>query len=106
MQLDTQGETRIISVNHLLEIYNESEYIPFIIKIDIEGFEDELFSANTEWVQKFPILIIELHDWMLPKQGNSSNFLKIISAQNRDFLFFGENVYSIRNDLPLINQEN
>jgi FkbM family methyltransferase len=39
----------------------------FICKIDIEGFESNLYSANTEWVRLFPIIIIELHDWMLPK---------------------------------------
>ncbi len=68
---------------------------PFLIKIDIEGFEENLFSANTGWIQEFPIMIIELHDWMLTNQANSRNFLKTISTYHRDFVYIGENVFSI-----------
>jgi FkbM family methyltransferase len=70
---------------------------PFIAKIDIEGFESELFSRDTEWVKSFPIIIIELHDWMLPGKGNSNNFLRRIAIENRDFIPLGENIVSIAN---------
>lgn len=70
---------------------------PFIAKIDIEGFESELFSQNTDWVKSFPIIIIELHDWLLPGQGTSNNFLRSVTTQARDFLFIGENIVSISN---------
>jgi hypothetical protein len=42
-------------------------------------------------------MIVELHDWMLPRTANSANFLKAVAARNRDFVFRGENVFSIRN---------
>lgn len=70
---------------------------PFIAKIDIEGFESELFSQNTDWVKSFPIIIIELHDWLFPGKGTSNNFLRSIALQARDFVFIGENVVSISN---------
>jgi FkbM family methyltransferase len=70
---------------------------PFIAKIDIEGFESELFSRDTEWIKAFPIIIIELHDWMLPGQGTSSNFLRLIASEKRDFLIIGENIISLAN---------
>lgn len=70
---------------------------PFLAKIDIEGGEAELFSRDTDWVDEFPLLIIELHDWLLPGSGNSRNFLKCIAGRNRDFVYLGENVFSIRN---------
>jgi FkbM family methyltransferase len=73
------------------------EYQPFLIKIDIEGAEKDLFSCNREWIAKFPILIIELHDWMLPGQGTSRNFLEAIAPLDRDFVFYGENIFSIAN---------
>ncbi|MFL6694040.1 MAG: FkbM family methyltransferase, partial [Ramlibacter sp.] len=69
-------------------------------KIDIEGFEANLFSANCEWIDLFPLLIIELHDWLLPRQGNSRAFLREIAQRDRDFVFRGENVFSISNTLP------
>lgn len=89
---------KITSINYILKKL-EKQIHPFIIKIDIEGSEHNLFSKNTEWINKFPILIIELHDWMLPKTANSKNFLRKISSLNRDFLYYGENIFSIKNNI-------
>lgn len=98
VELANSGGVDIYSVNSLLESFPDDTYELLFIKIDIEGFEDNLFESNTDWVDKFPLIIIELHDWMLPKQANSRNFLKLIASKNRDFVFFGENVFSILND--------
>ena len=73
-------------------------YAPFLAKIDIEGGEAELFSRDTEWVDEFPILIVELHDWLLPGTAGSGNFLRCIAQKNRDFVHIGENIFSLRND--------
>ena len=91
------GKTRIISVNSILSSPEHENCTPFIIKIDIEGFEQNLFEKNVEWLDAFPLLIIELHDWMLPKQATSNNFLRAISERNRDFIYRNENVFSISN---------
>jgi FkbM family methyltransferase len=82
-------------------IYRErsAQYFPFIVKIDIEGAEADLFSANTEWVATTPILIIELHDKFIPRSANSGPFLRCVSQLNRDFISIGEDVFSIANDL-------
>ena len=87
----------MISVDNILS--NNTDCYPFIIKLDIEGSEEELFSNNVSWVDKFPIIIIEFHDWMLPRSANSKNFLNVISQKNRDFIYRGEYVFSIANDL-------
>lgn len=71
--------------------------VPFIAKIDIEGFEKDLFATNTEWVSKFPILVVELHDWMFPRSASSRSFLRTISQLDRDFVTSGENIFSISN---------
>jgi len=96
---ESGGPIRLISVNTLLAEARAKTQVPFLIKIDIEGFESELFARNTEWVEAFPIIIIELHDWMFPKTANAANFLKTVSGLNRDFVFHGENVFSIANDV-------
>lgn len=98
VELNQSGGVEMFSVNSILERFSDDSFDPFIIKIDIEGFEHNLFEKNTDWVDKFPLLIMELHDWMLPKQASSRNFLKVIANKNRDFVFFGENVFSISND--------
>ena len=93
---DPDGPVEIVSVNTVLARHGASS-VPFIVKIDIEGFESNLFSENTEWIDRFPVLIIELHDWMLPRTANSRNFLQQISRLDRDFVYRGENVFSISN---------
>lgn len=91
------GSTKIISINSLLKKTDFADCVPFLIKIDIEGFECNLFEKNTEWIDSFEILIIELHDWMLPKQGNSQKFLREMSKRDRDFIIKGGNIFSISN---------
>lgn len=82
-------------------IYREhaARCFPFLVKIDIEGGEADLFSCNTEWVATTPLLIIELHDWLLPGRRTSSAFLHCVSQLDRDFVYFGEDVFSIANRL-------
>ena len=95
-----EGGISGVTVSDILANYPRSKgYFPFIVKIDIEGFESELFSASTEWISEFPILIIELHDWLLPERRTSANFLKTICQLDRDFVYLGENVFSIKNNL-------
>jgi len=95
----TQGNIKILSVNSILKKFNHKKFIPFIIKIDIEGFEKDLFSKNLEWIDKFPILIIELHDGIFEGKSNSNNFFEAISKRDRDFLYSGENIFSISNKM-------
>jgi FkbM family methyltransferase len=92
------GALEIISMNSVLAREPEAS-VPFIAKIDIEGFERNLFSEHTEWVDRFPVLVIELHDWMFPRTANARNFLAVISTLDRDFVFHGENVFSFSNHL-------
>lgn len=67
-----------------------------IVKIDIEGFESDLFESNLDWIDSCPLIIIELHDWFFPGQSTSANFFKAIAGRPRDFAFRGENVFSLR----------
>ena len=90
------GKIQSRSVPSLLAQY--SSMPPFIIKIDIEGFESTLFEENTSWIDSFKVIAIEIHDWMLPGQAVSSNLLKALGGKNRDLVFRGENLFSIRND--------
>ena len=72
---------------------------PFLIKIDIEGFEEDLFAADLEWIDRFPILLIELHDWMLPGKRVTANFVKAMAARERELMHFSGYVVSIAHPL-------
>lgn len=88
----------LIQSTDINSLINENpNTIPFLVKIDIEGFESNLFEKNYEWIEKVPLIIVELHDWLILKEANSSNFLRAISKYNRDFIISGENVFSIDN---------
>jgi len=49
-----------INVADLLSQYNRSDI--GIMKIDIEGAEKELFSADTSWLNRTEVIFIELHE--------------------------------------------
>jgi FkbM family methyltransferase len=87
------GEVDAITIEQILE--DEPGTTPFILKVDIEGAESDLFSANTEAISRFPVVIIELHDWMLPGEGTSQSFLRWHLDQEREFVHHGENVFSL-----------
>ena len=72
---------------------------PLIFKIDIEGGEEFLFEGDTSWMSIFPLIIIELHDWMLPFSGSSSSFLKAVVKYNFDFVHRGENIFLFNRDI-------
>jgi len=100
-RLDTHGEypVPVFAAASIVADETARGVPPFIFKIDIEGGEDDLFRDNTSWVRRFPLLIIELHDWRFPGTANSRNFLRTISSHNFDFVFRGENAFCFNNDL-------
>ena len=92
--LDTGAyEVKVYSMDKLIKMGIEKEAYPFICKIDIEGGELELFSKNINWINDFALIIIELHDWMLPLQGSSKPFLEAISRLDFELLHKGENLF-------------
>jgi FkbM family methyltransferase len=78
----------------------------FLAKIDIEGFETDVFSANTEWLSKAMVVIVELHDWMLPGQFSSLAFQRAIAQHKFEIMISIENLIYIGDfDPALINAQ-
>jgi FkbM family methyltransferase len=67
-----------------------------IVKIDIEGAETGLFAENTGWLERVDLLIIELHDWMLPWKQSARPVLARLSGLPMDFVSRGENLFCFR----------
>jgi FkbM family methyltransferase len=95
-EISDAGDVRMVGIGDLVRDEAPAA-VPFVVKIDIEGFESNLFAKNTGWIDDFCVLVIELHDWMLPQQSNSRNFLRAVSQYHRDFVHINENTFSIRN---------
>jgi FkbM family methyltransferase len=95
VQSDESGGIQGYCVPTLLKKFPST--VPFIAKFDVEGFESKIFEGNTDWIDLFHLIVIELHDWMIPGESNSTSFLKAIAGRDRDFVIRGENVFSFRN---------
>jgi len=99
--LSKQGDhpVRMQSLTKIIDEQIEHGGTPFIVKIDIEGGEADLFRVSTSWLALVPVLIIELHDWMLPGRATSRNFLRAISEHDFDFVTRGENIFCFNNKI-------
>jgi FkbM family methyltransferase len=90
-----KNSIKMMTISDIERLYPEAN--PFIAKIDIEGFEDELFARNTEWIRKFYLITLEIHDWMLPQKSPSQNFFREHSKESRDCYIMGDMLFSIKN---------
>jgi len=80
-----------LTIPDLIERFPEGE--PLLIKIDVEGSEQILFRSNTGWLERMPLLIVELHDWLLPQRKTSASFLSLVAGMGPDFVVRGENIF-------------
>jgi FkbM family methyltransferase len=69
---------------------------PFVVKMDIEGAQGEVFSQANEWVGETSMLVLELDDWQLPWSGSSRSFFSCISQWPFDYLLGGESIFCFR----------
>jgi FkbM family methyltransferase len=87
------GDVPIVTVPQLLDRIEGAELL--IAKIDIEGFESDLFAEATDWLETVSAIFVEPHDWMLPGRGTSRSFRQAIGPEF-DMLISGENLIFVR----------
>jgi len=87
------GDVPVVTVSQLLDRVEGGELL--ITKIDIEGFESDLFAEETGWIGQVAAIFVEPHDWMLPGRGTSRSFRQAIGAEF-DMLISGENLIFVR----------
>ena len=89
----SSAAVKMLSPRTILSHDAGEELVPFILKIDIEGAESDLFNEPTDWIDEFPLIVIELHDWMFPFSGSSKPFLKSVAPREFDLMPRGENIF-------------
>lgn len=93
----TRAETGGVSLVTIPELMaQEAEGVLFIVKIDIEGFESDVFAANVGWIDDAFVVMIEPHDWMLPARGTSRPMQVEMAARPFEMLISGENLIYVR----------
>ena len=70
--------------------------VPFIVKVDIEGFEADLFSENVDWVRDVYQVTVEPHDWMLSGRHTSRNFQRVMGQHEFEVFLAGDNLIYVR----------
>lgn len=94
-QRDTAGSVPLMTIPELLRRNGEEKSL-FLVKIDIEGFESDLFESNLGWLDDVEVVIIEPHDWMLPGNGSSRSFRKAMLERDFEVVVCGENIVFLR----------
>jgi len=76
----------------------DAERVPFIVKLDVQGAERDVF-ASSDWLARVPIVLIELHDWRYPWEGRSASFLSALAAHPVEVLINGQNLAVFNREL-------
>jgi FkbM family methyltransferase len=86
----TKEKVKTVDFKQLLD--RQADACPYLLKIDIEGAEHSLFDTHQEYISKFYVIIIELHDYLYPWQQTSKSLLNFLAEYCYDTLLCGENL--------------
>ncbi|MCW1383968.1 FkbM family methyltransferase [Novosphingobium sp. KCTC 2891] len=84
----------MVTIDDAIAVAGDGE--PFLCKLDIEGFEEDLFARNLDWIERFPVVVIEPHDWLMPGRGTSLPFQKAMAARNYELVIRNENLFFLK----------
>ncbi len=90
---DSSTLVQSLSPRSILAHPATSGMTPLIFKVDIEGGEADLFSGDTGWMNEFALIIIELHDYLMPFSRSSRSFQRALGQHEFDFVHRGENFF-------------
>jgi FkbM family methyltransferase len=91
---DDPESIRTFTVQELFAMVPDA--YPWIVKLDIEGAQEELFSTNLDWIGTVDLILLELDDWAFPWGGTSINFFRALSDHAFDYLVDGELIVCFR----------
>lgn len=68
----------------------------FIVKIDIEGFEADLFESNLGWLDELTALFVEPHDWMFPGKRVTGPLQQALANRSFELFIGGDTLAYVR----------
>jgi FkbM family methyltransferase len=84
------GTVPIVTIGEI--VASVPKAMSLIVKVDIEGFEQDLFSENLSWLDETCAVFIEPHDWMKPHRRTSRSFQKAFGQRSFGMFLHGEYV--------------
>lgn len=91
------GDITVVTIQDAVDTVPNGQL--FIVKMDIEGFESDVFVSGTEWIDAAAVLMIEIHDWMRPGGGTSFALQHAMADRRFEMVISGENLIYINADL-------
>lgn len=88
----------IVTIPDLVASVQDADLL--VVKIDIEGFESDLFSSNLGWLDRARVVMIEIHDWMMPGRRTSRALQKAMGEREFEMMINGENLIYINCEPP------
>jgi FkbM family methyltransferase len=96
----TQGNgINIITIDEAIALVPNG--VPLIVKIDIEGFESDLFGDNLAWLDATLAVFLEPHDWMDASKSTSRTFQRAFGEREFNVYIRGENLLYVRRFTPM-----
>ena len=92
-----EGNIEVVTIQDAVDSVPDGQL--FIVKMDIEGFESDVFASGTEWIDDTSVLIIEIHDWMRPGGETSFTLQRAMSDRRFEIVISGENLIYINTNL-------
>ena len=90
--VEGEGELKAYTISDICAMEPSGDL--FVVKIDIEGGESQLFRSNTEWMKETSLIVIEPHDWLHPGSDITATFRRRIADLPMDILVHNENIFS------------
>lgn len=94
-QRSDAGAVPVVTVPQLVDEAGP-DGVPFLVKVDIEGFEDDLFAENLGWIDQVTMLIVEPHDWLFPGRATSAHLQRVLAERGFELLISRENLIFVR----------
>jgi FkbM family methyltransferase len=92
---DEAGAVQVFTIADLRARAGPDTHL-LLVKVDIEGFESDLFSENVGWIDDAAAVIVEPHDWMLPGQFSSRPLQRAMFSRDFEMLIHRESLLFIR----------
>ncbi len=87
------GKVNMVSFIEIMKVFVSKDN--FLLKVDIEGAEDNIFSKRENWdlINEFQVVIVEIHDWMFPGKKTTLNIFAWVVYAKREVCIKGENLW-------------
>lgn len=92
---DASGDVPVMTIADVMARHGGGNPL-FLVKVDIEGFESDLFAKNLDWLDETEVLIIEPHDWLHPGARTSRSFQAAMLERDFEMIISGENLIYLR----------